>query len=65
MAETRQHEKHLHENMLRRSEAEIEQTSNQEIEEEARELMVKKRQHEEHIQENILSRSEAEINPKD
>ena len=61
MAESRQHEEHIEENMLSRSQEKIEQSSSQEIEQEARDLMVKQRQQGKHIQETMLSRSEAEI----
>ena len=61
MAESRQHEEHIEENMLSRSQETIEQSSSQDIEEEARELMVEQRQHDKNIQETMLSRSEAEI----
>lgn len=61
MAQHRQHEEHLNESMLRRSQEKIDRASSQELEEEARELMVEQRQHEEHLKENILSRSEEEI----
>ena len=61
MAQHRQHEEHLKDNMLRRSQETIDRASSQELEEEARELMVDRRQHEEHLKENILSRAEEEI----
>lgn len=64
MTENRQHQEHIQENMLSRSQAEIEKSSISEIEEEARETMVEKRQHDKHTRENMLSRSEAEINPE-
>ena len=61
MAEARHHEEHIEDNMLLRSEDNIEQSSSEEIESEARELMAQQRCHEEHTQETMLSRSEAEI----
>ena len=61
MAESRQHEEHIQENILSRSEEEIKQSQSQEIAEESRELMVGKRQQEKHTRKTMLSRSEAEI----
>ena len=61
MAESRQHEEHIKDNMLHRSQEIIEQSSSQEIEAEARELIVEQRQHDQHQRETMLSRSEAEI----
>ena len=61
MAESRQQEEHIHENMLSRSQEEIEQSFSRDIEEEARELMVEQRQHDKHTRETMLSRSEEEI----
>ena len=61
MAESRQYQEHIHENMQSRSQEEIEQSLSHNIEEEARELMVEQRQHDKHTQETMLSRSEAEI----
>ncbi len=61
MAESLQHQEHIHENMQSRSQEEIEQSLGHEIEEEARELMVEQRQHTKHIKETMLSRSEEAI----
>ncbi|MGK7893605.1 MAG: hypothetical protein AB4372_08270 [Xenococcus sp. (in: cyanobacteria)] len=61
MAESRQHEEHIQDNILSRSEEEIKQSPSQEIAEESRELMVEKRQQEKHTKETMLSRAEAEI----
>lgn len=61
MAQYRQHEEHIQENMLRRSQEKINEASNQEIEEEARELMVEQRQQDKQKRENILSRAEEKI----
>ena len=61
MAEYRQHEEHIHENMLRRSQEKIARSSSEEIEEEARELMVEQRQQDKQTRDTILSRSEAKI----
>lgn len=62
MAKARQHEEHIQENLLRRSQETIEQSStSQDIEAEARELMTENRQEDKHIRETMLSRSEAEI----
>ena len=65
MAESRQREEHIEENILHRSQEVIEQSPSQEIEAEARELMIEQRQHDKHQRETMLSRSEAEIDNKD
>ena len=64
MAASRQHQEHIQENMLHRSQEKIEQSSSQEIEAEARELIVEQRQQDKHQRETMLSRSEAEIDNK-
>ena len=61
MAQSRHHDEHIQENMLSRSEEEIQQSPSQKIAEESRELMIEKRQHEKHTRQTMLSRSEAEI----
>ena len=65
MVESRQHEENIHDNMLLRSQEEIEHSSSQELEEESRELIVEQRQHDKHTQETMLSRSEEEIQSQD
>ncbi|HHP7231992.1 MAG TPA: hypothetical protein ACFCUY_14180 [Xenococcaceae cyanobacterium] len=61
MAQSRQQEEHLDENMLSRSQEKIAQDSSPEIGEEARELIVGQRQHDQNTRDTMLSRSEAEI----
>ncbi len=65
MVESRQHEEHVHENMLLRSQEEIEHSSSSELEEESRELIVEQRQQDKHTQETMLSRSEEEMGNTD
>ena len=62
MAESRQHQEHIKENVLHRSQEEIQQSGNQNIELEARESIAEQRQRDRHTKETMLSRSEAEIN---
>ena len=62
MAKARLHKEHIDENILLRSQEEIDRHSHHNIESESRESMVKHRQEEEHINKTMLSRSEAEIN---
>lgn len=61
MAKNRQDYEHTQEQMLGRSEEEILQASNAELDEVSRELMVEHRQDKTHLQETMLSRSEEEI----
>lgn len=61
MAQQRQEEEDLQESMLSRSEAEIANKDESEIQAKARELMAEQRQQEEHLQESMLSRSAAEV----
>ncbi len=61
MAKARQHEEHIQENLLQRSQETIEEAADRDIEAEARELMTQERQEDKHIKETMLSRSEAEI----
>lgn len=61
MAKARQDDKNTHQTMLSRSEAEIENSLQSEIDQESRELMVEQRRHERNLKDSILSRSEAEI----
>lgn len=61
MTQKRRHEENLHENMVSRSNEEIENQDLVEIDEKARELVTNHRQHEEHIEENMLNRSNEEI----
>lgn len=65
MVKSRQHEEHIQENMLLRSEEELEHSSSEELEEESRELIVEQRQYDKHLQETMLSRSEEEIESSD
>lgn len=62
IAKARLGREHIEENMLLRSQEEINQHSLADIESESRESMVKQRQHEEHTKETMLSRTEAQIN---
>ena len=62
MAKARLHQEHMDENILLRSQEEIDRHASHDIESESRESMVKHRQHEEHTKKTMLSRSEAEIN---
>ena len=61
MAKSRQHDENIQQNMLSRTEAEIENLSQSEIEQESRELMIEQRDHNRHIKQSMLSRSEAEL----
>lgn len=60
LAQQRQHEDHIDESMLSRSEEEL-HNSDTELDEEAREHLAQQRQREEHRQESLLQRSEDEI----
>lgn len=62
MSTNRHHQQNVQQNMLNRTEAEIEQLPQSTINEESRELVVKERKHQRHLQDSLLSRSEAEIN---
>ena len=62
MAESRQHEEQIDENVLLRSQEEIQKSGNQDMESEARESMSEQRQEDRHRRETMLSRSEAAIN---
>ncbi len=62
MAKARLHQEHIDENILLRSQEEINQNSLQDLESESRESMVKQRQHEEHTKKTMLSRTATEIN---
>lgn len=62
ITKNRQHKQNVQQNMLNRTEAEIEQLPKSTINEESRELVVKERKHQRHLQDSLLSRSEAEIN---
>jgi hypothetical protein len=61
MAQERQHQEHLKENMLSRAIEEAETHSTENTEEQARELIVRERQHDKHLEENMLSRTTEEI----
>jgi hypothetical protein len=71
MAKARLHQEHIDENILLRSQEEIDRAapnlcrdrhSNKDVESESRESMVKQRQQEEHTKKTMLTRSESEIN---
>jgi hypothetical protein len=62
MAKARLHQEHIDENILLRSQEEIDRHSNKDVESESRESMVKQRQQEEHTKKTMLTRSESEIN---
>jgi hypothetical protein len=62
MAKARLHQEHIDENILLRSQEEIDRHSNEDVEAESRESMVKQRQQEENTKKTMLTRSEAEIN---
>lgn len=63
MAKARLHQEHIDDNMLLRSQEEIERHSLEDIEPESRASMVKQRHHEEHTKKTMLSRTETEIDP--
>lgn len=63
LAQQRQHEEHLEESILKRSEDSLHQEHDHQTDEQARELLAQKRQEEEHLRETMLNRSESEINP--
>jgi hypothetical protein len=60
LAQKRQHDEHLDEAMLSRSEEELHAAAN-ELDEEAREHLTQQRQHEEQRQDSLLHRSEDEV----
>ncbi|MGV2829342.1 hypothetical protein [Myxosarcina sp. GI1(2024)] len=57
----RQREKHLHDTMSTRAEAELETAADNETSERAREGETTRRQHDDHLREKMLKRSQAEI----
>lgn len=61
MAKSRQHDKNIQQNMLSRTEAEIESLSHSEIDRESRELIVEHRDRDRDLRQSMLTRSEAEI----
>ena len=61
MAESRQHQEHIEENTLLRSQQEIHQSGSPDIESKARELISEQRQHNQHLKETMLSRSESDM----
>lgn len=62
MTEKRHHNEHLHDAMLSRAEAEVNQPSDADIQEQAREHLTEQRHHDEHLHESMLNRAETEVN---
>lgn len=61
MAQERQQQEHLQDNLLTRACEEVEDQTNGEELEKARELMTQNRQKQEHLQNNLLARASEEI----
>lgn len=61
MTQQRQQEENLQQSMLQRSEAELADSAESEIQQTARELMTEQRQQAEHLQQTMLSRSATEV----
>ncbi|GAB4368655.1 MAG: hypothetical protein Kow00121_07980 [Elainellaceae cyanobacterium] len=64
LTQQRQHEDHVKETMLNRSEAEIEHPVGQgdhAVDEQAREALAHDRQHEEHVKETMRNRAQSEL----
>lgn len=63
VAQQRHHDQQMHESMLSRSEAEVNNSSVVDafMEEQSRELMTQQRHHDEHLQQSMLSRAETEV----
>jgi hypothetical protein len=61
MAQRRQHEENLQQSMLLRSEEQLADQEESDIQHTARELMAEQRLQAEHLQQSMLSRSAAEI----
>ena len=62
LVEDRQHQEHLQETMLSRTQTEVENgEADQVVLEQAREALAKHLQQEEHVQESMLERAEEEI----
>ncbi|MBE9014920.1 hypothetical protein C7Y66_05180 [Chroococcidiopsis sp. CCALA 051] len=61
MTQQRQQEENLQQSMLQRTEAELADSGESEIQQSARERMTAQRQQEEHLQQSMLSRSATEV----
>lgn len=64
LTQHRQHDQHLKETMLNRTEAEVDNHSGEDAQtqEQARELLAQHRHHDQHLKETMLNRTESERN---